>query len=174
MSLRDEIASWDEKDAVAIGNVYHRYSSDDSFLADVVSLLPEPPLQRGATWLLKHHFEVDGGEIDSNLAQQIYGEVTGLQHWESRLHVLQCMQYLPIPKRNLKTVERFVRDGLVDEIKFVRAWAYNGFGELARQYPKYRDEAQRLCENALLHETAGSVKARVRRVLKQGFDKPDA
>ncbi len=61
-----------------------------------------------------------------------------------------------------------MRKCLEDDNKFVRAWAYNGFYELAKQYPEYRTEAGQLFEMALRDEAA-SVKARVRNVMKQGF-----
>jgi len=57
------------------------------------------------------------------LADEIYSRARKLIDWESRLPVLQCMQYLPVLKAAIKCVDVFVRKGLCDANKFVRAWS---------------------------------------------------
>jgi len=57
----------------------------------------------------------------------------------------------------------------LDEAKFVRAWAYGGFRELAAQHPKYQPEVSRTLEGALATETAASVLVQIRRARKRGF-----
>jgi hypothetical protein len=65
-------------------------------------------------------------------------------------------------------LERFVRIKLSDPNKFVRAWAYKGFYELAKAFPEYQTEASQFFEMAMRDEPA-SVKTRVGKILKQGF-----
>lgn len=62
----------------------------------------------------------------------------------------------------------FLRNCLISDNKFVRAWAYNGFYELALQYPAYKTEVKKFLDMAMKDEAA-SVKARVRNILKRGF-----
>ncbi len=75
---------------------------------------------------------------------------------------------LPIPLQSVKYVEAFARDCLCDNNKFVRAWAYNAFYLLSRQYPVYRDEAEQFLKMGLADEPA-SVQARIRQCIQQGY-----
>jgi len=63
-------------------------------------------------------------------------------------------------------LDSFVRKCLKSEVKFVRAWAYQGFFELTKYIPEYKNECQLLCEEAMERES-GAIKSRVRKVLKQ-------
>ena len=167
MGLRADLAAWDGKSADDIEHVYDRHCGEPSFVSETLDLAAEPSLQNGATWLLKHHIDV----VNSLPADDIirfYTLLPNFTHWESRLHVLQCIPHLPIPKEHREVVEAFLRVNMTDEVKYVRAWAYGGYWDLARQFPEYRDEAERLCETAIHHE-APSVKARLRQAMKKGF-----
>ena len=167
MTLRDDIASWDLKSADAIRDTYGRHAGAASFLNEIVDLLREASLQPGATWLLKHHLD-SGGGLDQRLAGRVFTLLPQLQHWSARLHVLQCIPHLAIPSRRRKNVEAFLGDCLADPNKFVRAWTYGAFHQLAVQYPEHQPAVTALLERAL-REEAPAVKARVRRVVKQGF-----
>ena len=83
-------------------------------------------------------------------------------------HILQCLPYLAIPKKDKDKVQRFLRKCLVEDNKFLRAWAYNGFYELAVQYPEHVEETKQFFEMAMRDE-APSVKARIRNMMKKGF-----
>ncbi len=167
MSLRSEIEAWDGKSAGEIGRVYERHAGSRGFAGRLVRLLDEPALQVGATWLLKRWFE-EGGAPEA-LASELYARAGGLVAWEARLHLLQCMPYVPAPRGRAGAVARFLDGCLADENKFVRAWAYSGYYELALAHPRYRAEAVALLADAMETETAASVRARVRRVLRRGF-----
>jgi hypothetical protein len=75
---------------------------------------------------------------------------------------------MPISKNEIKTVEAFLRVSLTDSNKFIRAWAYNGFYEMAIQYPEYKNETKQFFEMAMRDEAA-SVKARIRNIIKKDF-----
>ena len=164
MDLRQGIAEWDGKSAHDIGRLFRRHAGEDRFASEVLSLLPAPELQNGASWLLKKYLE-EGGTPSAAMARSAYGSLSKLTHWEARLHLLQCIPYLPITVAQKPRVEAFLRDCLVDDAKFVRAWAYGGFHYLAEQYPEYRHEKEQLFEMAMRDEPA-SVRARIRQVLK--------
>lgn len=169
MSLSADIAKWDGKSKTAIVQIYNRYVARPDFLREVVEAFDNANLQSGATWLLKHHFDEGGDALDPQLVREVYRSTPSLVHWDAKLHILQCVEQLPIPRSELPVAEGFIRRCLKDDAKFVRAWAYSSFHELAVQFPEYRPEVSQMLADALATETAGSVLSRVRRKLRQGF-----
>lgn len=164
MSIEQEITLWDGKSSSDIENIYSRYSSDDGFVSTLIALCECKIFENGATWLLKHHLERKNN-IENRDVSAIYNMALKLEHWEAKLHVLQCMADMPICKTDKNKVERFLRDCLIDSNKFVRAWAYNGFYLMSVQYPEYKTETERIFEIAMRDE-APSVKARIRNIIK--------
>lgn len=169
MSLKTEVGQWDRKSKDFISEVFDRHRDQPGFLTDLAGMLDEAHLQSGATWLLKHHFDQGGEPFDTHLVTAIYRDTSALVHWDAKLHVLQCVAQMPVPVSEKPTVEAFVRHCLTDDAKFVRAWAYSGFCELARRFPEFRSEATHVLNEALSSETAASVLSRVRRELQRGY-----
>lgn len=165
MKLPQEIANWDGKSVEALQAIYDCHGLEADFGAALVPLLKEPDLERGASWLLKLYLE-EAGVLTSAELKRVFQSLPDLLEWETKLHLLQSLPYLTISKRDVKQVEAFLRRCLASDNKFVRAWAYNGFYELALQHPQFKAEADQLLEQALEDEAA-SVKARVRNILKQ-------
>ena len=161
------LKKWDGKTVNDIERIYSRYHYDVKFVSQVVDLLNKDTLQIGASWLLKRFLE-DKHTLEESTVSRIFRHVPYLVSWESKLHILQCIPHLPIPLAETDIVERFLRDCLADKNKFVRAWAYGGFYELANQHPEYREEARQYIEIAMREESA-SVKARIRNSVKKGF-----
>lgn len=162
MSLQQEIGNWDGKSRATIKAVYRRFAGDPAFASMLVGLLHQRELERGATWLLKRHLET-GSALSADDVSQLCGALPGIEDWEAKLHVLQSLTYFEIDRATKTTVEAFVRECLDADNKFVRAWAYSGFYELAEQFAEYRDEAARLLDTAMSNE-APSVKARIRNI----------
>lgn len=121
-------------------------------------------LQRAATWLLKRHLEA-GNSLSPGGSRVILDALPDQEHWESKLHVLQCLPYLEIPEDQSAGLERFLDSCLESDNKFVRAWAYNGFNELSLRFPRYREEVKLMLARAGESEAA-SVRARIRNILK--------
>lgn len=167
MSIESEIESWDGKSSGDIEMIYNRYLVSKNFLSIIIQLLEIEKLQSGASWLLKHYLE-DGKPIDFKQASNILGKLNKLVNWEARLHVLQSLPNIPIALDKKAGVEYFLRNNLTSGNKFVRAWTYNGFYELSRQYPEYVQETKQFFEMAMRDE-APSVKARIRNIAKKGF-----
>tara|TARA_R110002072_G_scaffold42064_1_gene117319 strand:+ start:24264 stop:24797 length:534 start_codon:yes stop_codon:yes gene_type:complete len=176
MSLRSDIEQWDKKAVQPIAKAYNAHASSPSFIEDLLDMLTEPTLEVGVSWMLKHAIEADdlvGESLAPEQLTALYRDATKLTHWESKLHLLQIMEFLPIPSRAKSNAERFVRDGLDSEHKFVRAWAFSGMHALATNHPAYQAEAETLFEQAVSGENEPpSVKARVRKLIKRGF--PDS
>lgn len=167
MSIKQEITAWDGKSADDIRTIYLHYYEQTSFVADIIALIGDTTLQKGATWLLKYYLE-SGSRLKINEAKKVYGLLSQLENWETRLHVLQCIPYIPVTKTEKNKVEVFLRNCLCDTNKFVRAWSYNGFYELSSQYPEYKEETKQFFEMAMRDEVT-SVKARIRNIEKKGF-----
>ena len=167
MKIDQAIADWDGKSAADIEAIYTRYSGEGAFATYLIELAGREHLEKGATWLIKHHLENNQGFNTSEISA-LYALLPGFAHWEARLHVLQCIPKLPIGESEKPGLEGFLRRCLIDDNKFVRAWGYNGFYELSRQYPEHQEEAKQFLDMAMQDE-APSVKARVRNLIKRGF-----
>ena len=57
MSVKTEIEQWDGKSANDIGVIYERHCYDSSFISEIIALVGNVSLQKGATWLLKRYLE---------------------------------------------------------------------------------------------------------------------
>jgi len=167
MSIEQEIINWDGKSSDEIDAIYCRHNDDNFFISQIIELAQQEPLQKGATWLLKRHFE-GGRQIEESQIAKIFGLLPNLKNWETKLHILQSLPYMKIANTEKKEIEFFLRKCLTDKNKFVRAWAYNGFYELSMQHSEYMAETKQFLEMAMRDETP-SVKARIRNILKKGF-----
>lgn len=165
--LQALVADWDGKSAESITKVYSQFHAAADFTTQLVAMLQHEPLQRGATWLLKRWLEA-GGEISAEDIQTYYSTAPILTHWESRLHLLQSLQYLPITAEQAASLYPFIQRCLGSKKTFVRAWAYSGMYELAKQHPDYRSETDALFIKANATESA-SIRARIRQVSKVGY-----
>ena len=164
MTILDEIASWDGKSATALQSTYERHGDEEDFVATVLEHIADVALQRAATWMLKRHLEA-GNSVSAGVSRAILGVLSDQEHWESKLHLLQCLPHLEIPEDESAGLERFLDSCLESDNKFVRAWAYNGFNELALRFPRYREEVNLMLARAIESEAA-SVRARIRTILK--------
>ena len=169
MSTKQELDSWDGKSSDDIGVIYANHSEEPSFGFEIVDLLGIEAYRTGASWLLKKHLETKGA-LDPGDIEKVFRVLPELEDWGSKLHLLQCLPFLPIKCNQKAGIEQFLRKCLVSRNKFVRAWAYNGFYLLSEQYPEYKEETLRFFEMARRDESA-SVKARIRNIQQKGFKK---
>jgi len=167
MGIEQDIAAWDGKSTADIMAVYEAHNPETNFADTIIDLSFRQACGKGATWLLKAWLEAGNTLVQSQI-KRIYGSLDQLEHWEAKLHVLQSIPFMPIPDAESENVYNFLRLTLNDQNKFVRAWSYNGFFELSRQYSKYLNETKQYFEMALRDEAA-SVKARIRNIMKKGF-----
>ncbi len=167
MSLALEIRQWDEASVAYLQAVYQRHSERAGFVSDVVEFLGDCALQKGASWLLKRYLQA-GKPISGADTAMVFGRLHAIEHWQSKLNLLQSLSFMEIGEMQRKSVEAFVRHCLADDNTFVRAWAYDGFYRLAMQYPEYENEVKLFFDMALRDE-APSVKARIRNIMKEGF-----
>lgn len=167
--LQSIIERWDGKSTALLEENFIAFVQNPLFVPTLIELTTWSHTNVGSTWLLKRHIEADG-QLTPVQVNQLYTKLSNLDHWEAKLHFLQILPQLPIEKENLPKLEPFVRACLQAKKPFVRAWAYNGFYEMARHFSKYEDEAMGLFFAVMEDEKErASVKARVRNILKKGF-----
>ena len=136
--LTEELGVWDGKSTAALQSIYLRDCADDDFVATTLVLVADVNLQRAATWMLKRHLEL-GNPLSARECRSILGSLSVLQDWESKLHLLQCLLYLSIADEDRPGLEQFPDACVRSDKKFVRAWAYSGYKELALRFPQYRE-----------------------------------
>ncbi len=163
-TLSEEIASWDGKSVAELQSTYERHSAEENFVATILVHISDIELQRAATWLLKKHLEV-GNSLSTAGCRAVFGSLSVQAHWESKLHILQCLPYLDIPEDECFVLEKFLDACLKSDSKFVKAWAYTGFNELSLRFPRYREKVDGMLARAIESESA-SVQARIRNILK--------
>lgn len=168
MKLLYHVKHWDGKDIDFLNRTYEHYSTDPGFHKDLIdSLLLTHRHQSAASWLLRRSLQ-RGYKPDPHAVSAIYQALSRCSSWEAQLNLLQCMEILPVPVTMKSELEQFLRQALTHNNKFVRAWAYNGFYQLARQYPELRDEALEFMRMGQRDEPA-AVKARIRNALKNPY-----
>ncbi len=165
MTIEVEIEEWDGKSSDDIATVYNSHSKDLNFTDEIARLIKSKTYQKAASWLLKLHLE-SGNRLTIIQINSIYSFLLEIDNWETKLHLLQSMPFMPISKIEIKTVESFLRASIIDPNKFIRAWAYNGFYQMAVQHPEYMEETKQFFEMAMRDEAA-SVKARIRNIMKK-------
>jgi hypothetical protein len=124
----------------------------------------DPEIQARATWLLKRLAEEKTAFTNEQLIA-MFDSVAALVHWETRLHICQLLQHVTIPKECGAKVAHFLDRCLDEKNRYVRAWAYSGFYELARQHPQYREYALEQLDRGETEKSA-AVKARIRNIRK--------
>lgn len=171
MRLKDTVAAWDGKSVQAIAAIYDANKADLTFGSQLIQSLGDPECERGITWLIKHHLEQGWQPQSADETSAVLNALTHTTHWESHLHILQCLPYLTIPSCQVKPLYNHLQNAILDDAKFVRAWAYHGLYVLASQHPDIRAPARDILKKAQATEAAASAKVKIRRALKAlGFD----
>lgn len=147
-------------------SIYQSFIEDDGFLDTLIELyLSDKSLGRATTWLIKHHYD-KGNRLAKDQILKILSAVNDLEHWESKLHVLQLVPHFQIDREISENIEPFVQASIQSEKKFVKAAAYTAYFEIVKNIPELRNELRLLCDRALETESA-SVKSKVRKIVKQ-------
>ncbi len=144
--------------------LYDQYCNRQDFISQLLTGLAEPQTQITASWLLKHYLQQQ--VLDTQQTMDLLNQLQGIESWQARLQLLQCVQFLKIPSSAKPPLEQYVRENLADSNTFVRAWSYDAFFRLAVQFSEYRPEAHQLLQMGLRDEPA-SVKARIRRLVAE-------
>lgn len=164
-NLTTDLGSWDRRSASVLESIYERHSADQDFIPTTLAHLADSHLQRAATWLLKRHLDL-GHSLSPAECRSVLGSLAAQEDWESKLHLLQCLPHLGVTEEDRGGLETFLDTCVRSDRKFVRAWAYNGFNELALRFPHYRQAVDEMLARASESEAA-SVRARLRNLRKR-------
>lgn len=136
----------------------------DALLRHLVAFAAQadPDAQVAATGLLRRYLAA-GAAFPPVAVSPLLALIPALVRWEARLHGLQILPGLPIPKKHAAGLHEFLRGCLDEQNRFVRAWAYTGLHRLALLHAGYRAEVSALLETAARDE-APSVRARLRQL----------
>jgi len=166
-SLDTELAGLDGKDTTVLEKLYRDKAGDPDFPQSLITACNTQDLQRGATWLLKRHFDNKGAPLSQKQTSAHIGHLAGIEDWQAKLHVLQYLEHLVLPDDTEAPVSDFLNGAIRSEQKFVRAWAYSGLAVLARRFPDRIERTRQRLAEAYARETAASVKVRVRKALEK-------
>lgn len=164
--LEAELAAWDGKDTGVLEALFRKKQRDREFLQSLITACNTQGLQRGATWLLKHHLERADAPLSAALTRRHLAQLAGIEDWQAKLHVLQYLDRLDLPEDAEPELLAFVEEALLSARTLVRAWGYSGLAVLARRFPHRRETTRQLLTSAKTSETAGSVKVRIRKALE--------
>ncbi|MCC2605543.1 hypothetical protein [Planctobacterium marinum] len=167
MSFQQALMWCDASNTQELLNTYEHFKCTRRFESKLIACLKQTESDRAASWILKHHLE-QGFQLDEAHSIQVLDCFMLMQHWESRLHILQSLSQISIASEVSHNLFQNLKALLDNSRKFIRAWAYNGIHEVALQYPYYQSEVASLLQRVDDTEVA-SVKARVNKILKTGY-----
>jgi hypothetical protein len=162
--LKTELERLDGETASAFDIFLSEHRPSKAMIDELVLLLTadDAKIHGQVTALLKRLAETEV-RFTSEQRRAIFDSLAEVNDWESKLHLCQMLQHLKIPKGSQANVTHFLERCLAEPNKFLRAWAYNGFYELAKQHPEYRQLALDHLDSAE-RETSAAIKARIRNI----------
>ncbi len=135
------------------------------FPDNLLNQLPDDEFENANTWLLKRYLE-KGNRLPANIEIRILDLLPHLSGWEAKLHLLQILPFITVPKSRSSTIRVILLALIRENNKFIRAWAYNGLYHLQTCHPEYKTEMITLLNKAYSSE-APSIKARIRNILRE-------
>lgn len=143
---------------------YDLNHENEDFSDNLLNQLPDDEFENANTWLLKRYLE-NGNRLPENSEIKILDLLPHLSSWEAKLHLLQILPYITVPKSRSATIRKILLALIEENNKFIRAWAYNGLYYLQTCHPEYKTEMIILLNKAYSNE-APSIKARIRNILR--------
>ncbi len=169
MNLLSELNFFDGKSVKSLEQVFEKYKSNQNFLPQLVSLVgvEDSKIQIASTWLIKKLLE-ESNILETETLDKLCSSLKFVKgNWEAELHLCQILHLVKFQENNKTATEKFIRQCLGSENKFVRAWSYSAFYRFSLEFEGIENEVKKLLQNALETEAA-SVKARIRNILTKG------
>lgn len=161
--LFSAMQDWDGTSAAALAAVYVEHSGRCDFQTNLISACQNPATERAATWLVKHHCETGQSSFSPEACTRLYMTLPAFEAWDAQLHVLQVMDFLPVPKEAAQVVFDVARDGANSAQKLICAWSLYGVAKLAAEHPEYRAAAKAILEEAAQLAPKGAIAVRLRK-----------
>lgn len=167
MSLIESLRKFDGKRTAELERLSDSMPRNDDSVAQLLALAEhdDTTVQVGSTWILKRWLEEGVCQVEKAAATfvQLLKHAT---YWEVRLHLLQMLVSLRVPARTVPRLTTLLPNLLVDDNKFVRAWALSVLAGIADQRESMREEVLSTIQVAA-NDDAASVRARVRQIQKR-------
>lgn len=163
-NIQRVLAGLNGADATTLRAASERLVATEPSAVALAERLGERDLERAASWMLKHWIDSRRVAITKALAVRITERAVLCGDWEARLHVLQMAGHIDFSAVAVEGFARFLNECVADERRITRAWAYDACDHLAHQVPAYRPHVLGVLERAEQTETAGSIRARLRRI----------
>ncbi|MBG6208981.1 hypothetical protein IWQ49_003650 [Labrenzia sp. EL_126] len=165
--LQQILASWDGKATTPLQEAYEIFRGEPAFLDLLIEFSGSKASQRGATWLLKHHFDRKGSKLTDDQSERHLAGLSCFSDWEAKLHFLQYLEHLKLSEKAEEPLRSLIDPELGSENKFLRAWAHYALAIHANRFPAHKEYAFRKLTTARECETAGAVKVRIRKALEK-------
>ena len=136
----------------------------EDFSENLLNQLPNDEFENANTWLLKRYLE-NGNRLPANIEIRILDLLPQLSVWEAKLHLLQILPYITVPKSRSSIIREILLAFIDENNKFIRAWACNGLYHLQTCHHEYKTEMITILNKAYSNE-APSIKARIRNILR--------
>ncbi len=128
--LIEQPASWDGIHVQYLSEFYQAQDDYKLFFSEWVEIyVVYPEHQKAITWLIKHHYK-QRQSVAQDILSVLFLMSNEVDSWEARLHLLQIMPYIFIPREVYPQVEAFVRSCLETSRTFVGAWSTRAFTKL--------------------------------------------
>ena len=164
INLKSKLGLWDCIHIEYLIKLYRENSSDIEFFENLVTIcINEQELQKTTTWLIKHHYD-NGQTLPNSFTERLLTSCKTVENWEAKLHLLQLLPHFKLTNKSIPIADDFARNCLIDNNKFVRAWAYNGLYELTKYIPEMKTELEFICQRAMETESA-AIKSKVKKIL---------
>ena len=162
-ALRGALDCFDGKAVSLLSEAAVQWSDAPDYLDSLIALCGDdaPMVQSGASWLLLDHARQGGRLTEARLAA-LGTRLGGLQDWSGVLHVLQLLEYQPVPPDDVSPFADLARQHLDHDRPFLRAWSVSALCRLATRHPHLLAEAE-AAHRAALDDPAASVRARARK-----------
>ena len=165
--MRAALTQYDGKSARPLRSLAAQLKPTDVNLRTVLRLAKDKNsmVELGATWILNNLAERREQLIPRDIAATLVSRIASVSESRSRLHLLQTLPMCKLGSASLRFLRDFLPALVLQERHgFTRAWVFNGFAEIARNDPSYRDEAVGILSEAYQAERA-AVRARIRNAL---------
>lgn len=167
MNLIEFLRKFDGKQTSELVRLSDSMSRNDDTVAQLLALAEheDTTVQVGSTWILKRWLEEGVPQVEKSAANLVR-LLMNAKDWEVRLHLLQMLASTRIPERSLSELKGLLPYLLLDDNKFVRAWALSVLAETGDQSEALRQDVISTIQDAE-NDRAPSIRARVRQIQKR-------
>lgn len=160
--LAEQLRRFDGRSVEPFRDALEWLPDEPAVLDELVERGAEPELAVGAAWLLKERL-AGGSEPPPGFARRFAELLIEVEHPLARLNLLQCLQHLELDRAVAGRLFEPLCRWTDAESAFVRAWAYDGLGRLARVDGRRRERIEAILDRAAIEEKA-SIRARIRKL----------